>query len=123
MASACRASLRRLGAPVPQRRAGIESVPAVLRAAGVTVREYDVYRLMVERLSNKTIAARLQISPRTVEKHIASLLTKTALLHRDALSQHARDLLASGPAQPMSAGADIAAGWGVRYTPAQLVHS
>lgn len=94
VASACRAGLRRLGAPVPQRRAGIDSVPPTLRAVGVTVREYEVFRLLVERLGNKAIASRLQISPRTAEKHVASLLTKTALPHRDALSQHARELLA-----------------------------
>jgi DNA-binding CsgD family transcriptional regulator len=93
--SACRAGLRRLGAPVPQRRAGIDLVPFSLRAMGVTVREYEVFQLLGERLGNKAIASRLQISPRTVEKHVASLLAKTALPHRDALTQHARDLLAS----------------------------
>ncbi|WP_344111394.1 helix-turn-helix transcriptional regulator [Kribbella alba] len=40
-------------------------------------REYELCRLLVVRIGNKSIASRLQISPRTVEKHVASLMTKT----------------------------------------------
>ena len=39
-------------------------------------------RLLAERLSNKDIADRLFISPRTAEKHIASLITKTGAANR-----------------------------------------
>ncbi|WP_345033987.1 helix-turn-helix transcriptional regulator [Kutzneria kofuensis] len=67
-ASACRALLRQVGVSVQQRRVGAEQVPSALRSVGVTVREYDVFRLLVERLGNKAIANRLHISPRTVEK-------------------------------------------------------
>ncbi|WP_026422856.1 LuxR family transcriptional regulator [Actinokineospora inagensis] len=88
VASACRAKLRRLGAAVPQRRTGNEQVPRALRVAGVTVREYEVLVLLAERLSNKAIAARLHISPRTVEKHVASLITKTGSDDRVALTAH-----------------------------------
>jgi DNA-binding CsgD family transcriptional regulator len=45
---------------------------------GITGREADVLRLVAEGLANKEIAARLQVSPRTVEKHVESLLRKTA---------------------------------------------
>jgi len=43
---------------------------------GVTPREAEVLRLVVQGLSNKEIAARLYISPRTVEKHLERLLRK-----------------------------------------------
>ncbi|MFE9971397.1 AAA family ATPase [Streptomyces hirsutus] len=79
---ACRAGLRRLGAPVHQHRSGTGQIPEKLRAQGVTVREFDVFRLLAERLSNKDIADRLFISPRTAEKHIASLITKTGSANR-----------------------------------------
>ncbi|CAM5498693.1 hypothetical protein SHIRM173S_11511 [Streptomyces hirsutus] len=79
---ACRAGLRRLGAPVHQHRSGTGQIPEKLRAQGVTVREFDVFRLLAERLSNKDIADRLFISPRTAEKHIASLIAKTGSANR-----------------------------------------
>ena len=65
VAAACRALLRRAGASVQQRRAGVERVPDPLRAAGVTVREYEVLELLTRRLSNKAIAERLTGSPTT----------------------------------------------------------
>ena len=40
----------------------------------MTAREAEVLELVGGRLSNKDIAARLYLSPRTVEKHVASLL-------------------------------------------------
>jgi DNA-binding CsgD family transcriptional regulator len=61
-------------------------------AAGVTVREAEVMDLVVERLSNREIAERLYLSPRTVEKHIASLLDKLGV-ERNALAHVARTLL------------------------------
>ena len=42
-------------------------------------------RLVAEGISNKEIAARLHLSPRTVEKHIESLLRKTAARSRTQL--------------------------------------
>jgi DNA-binding CsgD family transcriptional regulator len=93
VASACRALLRGMGAPVRQRRAGVEQVPPGLRRAGVTFREFEVAKLMAERFGNKDIALRLHISPRTVEKHVASVLQKTGCLDRAAFVEAARDLL------------------------------
>jgi DNA-binding CsgD family transcriptional regulator/tetratricopeptide (TPR) repeat protein len=77
VASACRAMMRRVGVTVAQRRAGAGDIPLALRSAGVTVREYEILRLVAQRLSNREIAARLHLSPRTVEKHVASLMAKT----------------------------------------------
>ncbi|MFP8907595.1 helix-turn-helix transcriptional regulator [Streptomyces atacamensis] len=85
VANACRAALRRLGAPVHQHRSGTSRIPEELRALGVTVREYEVFVLLAERLGNKDIADHLYISPRTVEKHIASLIAKTGRSNRAAL--------------------------------------
>ena len=43
---------------------------------GITAREADVLDLVVQGLANKEIAARLLLSPRTVEKHVEALLRK-----------------------------------------------
>ncbi|MBQ1091339.1 LuxR family transcriptional regulator [Streptomyces sp. B93] len=91
VAAACRALLRRMGVSVRQRRQGFERVPHDLRRHGVTVREFEVARLLAERISNKEIAARLHISPRTVEKHVSSLLQKTGHPNR-AVFARATDL-------------------------------
>ncbi|MCW2932934.1 MAG: putative transcriptional regulator [Actinomycetia bacterium] len=93
VASACRSLLRRTGTPVSQRRRGIEDIPASLRTVNVTVREYEILCLLVDRLSNREIAARLHLSPRTVEKHVASLLMKTAQPDRIALADFAAAML------------------------------
>ncbi|MFF1510377.1 helix-turn-helix transcriptional regulator [Streptomyces sp. NPDC058326] len=85
VAGACRAVLRQAGISVPQRRGGRERIPAELRTAGVTPREYEVFALLGERPGNQQIAQRLCISPRTVEKHMASLMTKTGCADRSAL--------------------------------------
>ncbi|MFI0989560.1 helix-turn-helix transcriptional regulator [Streptomyces exfoliatus] len=85
VAGACRAVLRRAGISVRQRRGGRERIPAELRTAGVTPREYEVFALLGERPGNQQIAQRLCISPRTVEKHMASLMTKTGCVDRSAL--------------------------------------
>ncbi|MEU1284271.1 AAA family ATPase [Kitasatospora sp. NPDC005856] len=95
IAAACRSRLRSLGAPVGQRRTGTDRIPAELVALGVTMREYDVFCLLVERVGNKAVAARLQISPRTVEKHIASLIGKTNSATRAQLCDFVADFLAA----------------------------
>ncbi|MFI7673362.1 ATP-binding protein [Actinophytocola sp. NPDC049390] len=89
VASACRALLRNSGVRVGQRRTGVAEMPSALRSAGLTVREYEVLRLLADRLGNREIANRLHLSPRTVEKHVSSLITKTGLPNRIALSEYA----------------------------------
>jgi DNA-binding CsgD family transcriptional regulator len=79
VAAACRRLLRRAGATVPRRRPGDGELPGQLRALGVTERETDVLRLVAQGLGNREIAERMFLSPRTVEKHVASLLAKTGL--------------------------------------------
>lgn len=96
VAGACRSLLRKVGATVRQRRSGIERVPARLRALGVTAREFEVLGMLAGRMGNKVIAGHLHISPRTVEKHVASLRNKVNLPNREALIRSAGDL--TGPA-------------------------
>ncbi|MFF0387820.1 helix-turn-helix transcriptional regulator [Kitasatospora sp. NPDC004615] len=92
--AACRRLLREAGASVPQRRTGTEQVPEQLRGLRVTVREYEVVLLVAQRLGNQEIAARLSISPRTVEKHVASLLEKAGRPNRAALADWAAGVTA-----------------------------
>ncbi|MBP2476686.1 DNA-binding CsgD family transcriptional regulator/tetratricopeptide (TPR) repeat protein [Crossiella equi] len=92
VAGACRALLRKAGVRVGQHREGAGGIPAGLRQQGVTVREFEVLKLLVGRLGNREIAERLHLSPRTVERHVSSLITKTGLPNRIALSEYAADL-------------------------------
>jgi DNA-binding CsgD family transcriptional regulator len=52
---------------------------------GITDRQADVLRLVAAGISNKEIAARLHLSPRTVEKHVENLLRTTAAQSRTQL--------------------------------------
>ncbi len=89
----CRELLRRAGAPVPRRGRGESTVPAELRALGVTSREVDVLKLVGEGLTNRVIAERLHLSPRTVESHVASLLARTSADGRAGLAAFANSVL------------------------------
>jgi DNA-binding CsgD family transcriptional regulator len=81
MARLVRDLLRRAGAPTRRGR-GDSTVPIGLRAVGVTSRDMDVLRLLDEGLSNADIGARLFLSPRTVETHVANLLMKSGASNR-----------------------------------------
>jgi predicted ATPase/DNA-binding CsgD family transcriptional regulator len=63
------------------RRAGRDAGPppwasARSQSAGLSAREWDVLALLMTGLSNRLIAARLSISPNTVNKHVARILEK-----------------------------------------------
>ena len=88
LARSCRDLLRAAGAPVPRRGRGDSTVPAHLRAIGVTSRETDVLVLVAEGLGNTAIAGRLFLSARTVETHVASLLRKTGAGDRGELAKY-----------------------------------
>jgi DNA-binding CsgD family transcriptional regulator len=85
LATACRTQLRDAGAPVPRRGRGVSPVPEELLASGISSREVDVLWLLGRSLSNRDIADALVLSPRTVEKHVASLLRKTGTAGRAGL--------------------------------------
>ncbi|MET8921236.1 AAA family ATPase [Streptomyces sp. NPDC004623] len=96
-AAACRAALRQAGVSVTQHRDGRDRIPPPLRTSGVTPREYEVFVLLAERPGNQQIARRLSISPRTVEKHLASLLSKTGRANRTALCEFAAECVVDLP--------------------------
>jgi DNA-binding CsgD family transcriptional regulator len=89
LARACRTLLARAGAPAQRRGRGESAVPAELRALGVTSRELDVLKLVAEGMSNRQIAERLYLSPRTVENHVATLLRRTGTDSRTRLAAFA----------------------------------
>jgi DNA-binding CsgD family transcriptional regulator len=89
LAAACRGVLRKAGERVPRSGRGQAQVPAQMRRLGVTSREMDVYLLVARGCSNAEIAARLFISPKTVETHVAKLVAKTGQSGRRELVAHA----------------------------------
>jgi DNA-binding CsgD family transcriptional regulator len=74
-------SCRRLQHPAPDGR------PAEWAQFGISRREADVLRLVVEGCSNREIGERLYVSVRTVEKHVESLLRKTSTRTRTQLAR------------------------------------
>jgi len=89
VASACRGLLRQAGERVPRAGRGNAQVPPQMRRLGITSREMDVFLLVARGFSNTEIAAKLYISPKTVETHIASLVAKTGQTGRRELVAHA----------------------------------
>ena len=61
---------------------------------------WKVFVLLADRLGNKDIAERLFISPRTAEKHIASLVAKTGQPSRAELCAWSAELAAQGRERP-----------------------
>jgi DNA-binding CsgD family transcriptional regulator len=93
LASACRGVLRKHGQRVPRCGRGEASVPRPLRQLGITSREMDVLLLVAQGISNTEIGTKLFISPKTVETHIGSLITKTGQGGRRELVAHAARLV------------------------------
>jgi DNA-binding CsgD family transcriptional regulator len=89
LAAACRGMLRKAGHPVPRSPRLHAHVPVQLRSLGITNREMEVFRLVAQGLPNSEIARRLFISPKTVETHVASLVSKTGQTSRRELVAHA----------------------------------
>lgn len=82
-----------LGEPYPP---AAESPTVIGPEHGLTHREYQIAELVANGLPNKQIAVSLVISPRTVEKHVHSLLSKLGLRSRAQVAAwfvtHARDV-------------------------------
>ena len=71
-----------LRADLPYLRADAEPSP-------LTPREDQVLRLLAAGLSDREVAARLGISPKTVEKHVGAVLRKTGAASRTAAAVRA----------------------------------
>ena len=67
------------------------ATPPRVSPTGLSARELEVAGLVVEGLANKAIAARLQLSVRTVESHVRHALAKLGLDNRTQLATWARD--------------------------------
>jgi DNA-binding NarL/FixJ family response regulator len=91
------ASEIRFSSPGPPRSAdqGADPGPSAAQSAqqsldralhlGISDREYEVLLLLSDGLSNNQIGDRLHLSPRTIEKHVSSLLRKTETSNRAEL--------------------------------------
>ncbi len=76
------------GYPVPRRRR--ETTRA--NPAGLTERQVEVLGLVAGGLTNAEIADELYLSPRTVDHHVAAILTKLEVATRRQAAEHARRL-------------------------------
>ncbi len=74
---------------VLEARRGPDAGPRASAQTRLTDREVDVLRLVVDGLTARQIAARLVLSPRTVEHHIQRVLRKLSAPNRAALVRHA----------------------------------
>jgi HD-GYP domain-containing protein (c-di-GMP phosphodiesterase class II) len=84
-------------------RLDADVVPAVLEAAGhragvrrprpagLTDRQLEVLRLLASGLSNRQIAARLMVSPRTAERHVQDVYDKIGLSSRAGAALYAME--------------------------------
>lgn len=62
------------------------------RSSGLTVREIDLLRLVMDGLNNTEIADRLVLSPRTVHAHLRSIFDKLGVNSRTAAAHAAAQL-------------------------------
>ena len=78
----------------PRRRGPADhQLPEALAVYGLTACEFDVLRLLGERLTNREIAKRLVIAPSTVKTHVERLLSKTGRRGRVQLAELLRAAL------------------------------
>ena len=78
------------------RDAGVQAVPRGPRTTtkenpfGLTNRQVEVLTLLTENLTNAQIAARLHISPKTVDHHVSAVLGKLDVSSREEAAETAR---------------------------------
>jgi DNA-binding CsgD family transcriptional regulator len=85
------------------RAAGLQSIPRGPRPTtrdnpfGLTSRQMDILALLAEGLTNAKIAARLYLSPKTVDHHTSAVLAKLGVHSREAAAAWARKHLLHNP--------------------------
>ena len=78
------------------RAAGVQTITRGPRAAtrenpfGLTNRQVEILELLTENLTNAEIAARLHISPKTVDHHVSAVLAKLDVPSREEAAELAR---------------------------------
>lgn len=88
-----RRQMQTAGAPIPRGpRAATRGNPY-----GLTARQVEILRLLADDLSNPEIAARLHLSPKTVEHHVSAVLAKLDVTTRAAAARLARQLDLNSP--------------------------
>ncbi len=70
----------------------LASAPLAPYPAGLTEREVEVVRLLAEGLTDREIASRLVISPRTVHAHLRTIYGKLEVSTRTAAAYEAAKL-------------------------------
>ena len=88
--AAARATFAQLGAvPDLARLDSLTRSPATEGSTGLTPRELEVLRLVAAGKSNRSIAADLVLSEKTVARHVSNILAKLGLPSRSAATAHA----------------------------------
>jgi DNA-binding NarL/FixJ family response regulator len=80
--------------------AGIPATVGAGQPAGLTGREVEVLRLVAAGTTNKAIARQLQISPRTVQHHVAHIYDKIGVTSRAGAALFAAEHDLTGPGRP-----------------------
>jgi DNA-binding CsgD family transcriptional regulator len=88
--SMARRALRRIGAQAAPRG---PHAATLANPAGLTAREMDVLELLMEGLSNASIAERLFISRKTAGHHVSAILSKLGVETRAAAAAQAAELI------------------------------
>lgn len=69
-----------------------EIVELALRDPELTSREQEVARLVAQGMSNKDVAEKLTVSPRTAESHVANILSKLGISQRERIADFLLEL-------------------------------
>lgn len=75
----------------------IEAYGMVQPGVEISPRQHEVLRGVLQNLTNKEIAAQLQIGVRTVKFHVSALLVKFGVTNRVSLAQKTGDLMSTVP--------------------------
>jgi len=73
----------------------------------LTVREFEVARLIAEGMTNGQIAAELSVAPKTVSSHVEHILAKLGVGRRTEVAAWAAGIRAAEPSQPASIGSSL----------------